>query len=447
MKRTINVHIVLALGLGLTLALLGFLGNVTPSPITRAADLPRPAGSPGDVYCVTQDGGSYIGCTQVFTNVQAAVDAASGGETIKVATGVYTDINTYGGLRQIVYISKTVIVQGGYTTTNWTTSYPITQPTTLDARGQGRVLYISGNISPTIEGLGITGGKAYRLGGHILPYGSSGYTFDAGGGVYIITATTTLSNNHVFSNVAEIGNGLFLRSGNSMLSHNTISDNHTDSVYYYFGLGGGLFLYQITATLRGNNIISNTVRDDGGGLQIESSNVTLIGNLISGNKAVGGFATTGGLLILYSRASFDSDIIVSNTAESRGALFLATSDATMTNTVIRDNETHYPDGGLCVSGSSARLIHTTIAHNIGGDGIGVYLTDGGSVAMTNSILSEPHSWYHCHERQHSHTQRRPLVRQWGKHRRSRNHHRRSRNHGRPSLCAGWLSPHCWFSRD
>ncbi len=37
MKRTINVHIVLALGLGLTLAQLWLLGNVTPSPAAHAA--------------------------------------------------------------------------------------------------------------------------------------------------------------------------------------------------------------------------------------------------------------------------------------------------------------------------------------------------------------------------------------------------------------------------
>jgi len=237
MKRTINVHLVLALGLGLTLALLWLLGNAVQPPTTRAADLPQPASAPGDVLCVTLEGGTYPGCTQVFTNVQAAVDAASGGGIIKVAMGVYTGVIARAGITQVVYISKTVIVQGGYTTTNWTTPYPITQPTTLDAQGQGRVMYITGNISPTIEGVRITGGKAYRLGGHILPYGSSGYTFDAGGGVYIITATTTLNNNHVFSNVAEIGNGLFLRSGNSTLSHNTISDNQTDSVDYYFGHG------------------------------------------------------------------------------------------------------------------------------------------------------------------------------------------------------------------
>ena len=44
----------------------------------------------------------------------------------------------------------------------WT---PTTTPTTLDAQRQGRVLYITGDINPTIEGLSITGGNAAGLGG------------------------------------------------------------------------------------------------------------------------------------------------------------------------------------------------------------------------------------------------------------------------------------------
>jgi pectin methylesterase-like acyl-CoA thioesterase len=55
-------------------------------------------------------------CT--FTNVQAAVDAAIAGDVIKVAAGVYTGVNSYGGLSQVVYISRSVTIRGGYTTTN-----------------------------------------------------------------------------------------------------------------------------------------------------------------------------------------------------------------------------------------------------------------------------------------------------------------------------------------
>ena len=137
------------------------------------------------------------GCT--YSSVQAAVDAANQGDVIKVAQGDYTDIHHITGLdtatftaTQIVAITKSVTLQGGYTSTNWTIPYPITQPTTLDAQGQGRGIVISGNtISSTIEGLRITRGDATELGGD--PF----WGFDAGGGVYALNTTAIIKNSQV----------------------------------------------------------------------------------------------------------------------------------------------------------------------------------------------------------------------------------------------------------
>ena len=112
--------------------------------------------------------------------VQYAVDAASPQGLIKVAAGVYTGVNNYGGLAQVLHISQTVTVRGGYTTTGDYAGPPDPEAneTTLDAEGQGGGVYITGTISPTLEGLRITGGDATGLGG-----GEGAW--DAGGGVYV----------------------------------------------------------------------------------------------------------------------------------------------------------------------------------------------------------------------------------------------------------------------
>ena len=97
MKRAmVRLGVVLVFGLGLAAALLwatGSAGDGVFPVVVRAAERPRRAQAAGDAYCVAAEGGTYPGCTQVFTNVQAAVDAAGGGETIKVAAGTYSDVH------------------------------------------------------------------------------------------------------------------------------------------------------------------------------------------------------------------------------------------------------------------------------------------------------------------------------------------------------------------
>ena len=123
MKRSpMYISFSFALGLGLVLTLLWLLGGELPP--TRAAG----------PTCTVCSGG---GCD--YTNVQAAVDDANCTE-IKVAEGVYTGVQGrsvpvgyYSApasrlITQVVYISRTVVVRGGYTTTNWTTPYPSPNP-------------------------------------------------------------------------------------------------------------------------------------------------------------------------------------------------------------------------------------------------------------------------------------------------------------------------------
>ena len=170
-------------------------------------------------------------------------------------------------------------MRGGYTTTNWATADPVTNPTTLDAEGQGRVLYITGLINPPIEGVRMTGGDATGRGG-----GLGG--IDVGGGVFVSQAATTISNCVVYSNTSStVGRGY----------------------------GGGLYLYRSAATLSDSTIAGNTGSTadfgHGGGLYLhESDGATLSDNLVEGNTASKAWAGSGGgLFLLYMVAVSLSD--------------------------------------------------------------------------------------------------------------------------------------------
>ncbi len=353
---------VLASGMGVALAIVWLLSahDRAGLPAAYAAELHVcPSGCP-------------------YSSIQAAVDAASAGDVIKVAVGTYRGVSIRAGLKQVVYIDKGITIQGGYTTANWTTSDPVANPTTLDAQGGGRVLYIAGNISPTIAGLRLTGGNAVGLGGGICR------SCDAGGGVYVLNATAVIRNNWIFSNSSGLGcgsgAGLYLNYSNATLSGNMVMSNTA-------GNGGGLYLNLSNATIKGNIVTAN-IASSGGGLYLDFSNATLNGNTIMANTAASG----GGLYLAGGNTTLRDNMVMSNSAGIGGGLALYFDDSMLINNIVVGNQ----GDGITIVAGSPRLLHTTIAHNGGGGGSGIFITNSdpcgegcdpsSTVALTDTIL-------------------------------------------------------------
>jgi uncharacterized repeat protein (TIGR01451 family) len=360
-NRTIGTGVALSLGLGLLLALLCTLGS--RFPMVRAQRL--------DGYSTYYVAPSCSGVPDpCYTTVQAAVDAADDPEDmIKVAAGTYTDIHQRAGITQVVYISKTVAIQGGYTTAFTDPPDPDANLTTLDAQRQGRVLYITGDVSPIVEGLRITGGDAAGLGGN--PSG------DSGGGVYVITATVTMSNNHVFSNTSDYGGGLYFdNSTNVALTGDTVVSNTVAIT----GSGGGLYFQNCSGPLLSDNLISgnSTVRGEGGGLYFgNSADVMLTDNTISSNKAsplplAGGGGRGGAMLLDNSPSATFSDNAISNNRASwgGGVYFRNSPTVTLIANTISDNAADHAGGGMkhyggvyFLASDNATLIGNTVSGN------------------------------------------------------------------------------------
>jgi hypothetical protein len=125
----------------------------------------------------------------------------------------------------VLYVDRTVTVRGGYAAPTFTDPPdPVANPTTLDAQGQVRVMFIIApapdvDISPTIEGLRLTGGAATGP-------GQDPWREDIGGGVYVVSATATISGNQILSSIAAAdGSGLYLDRGSATLINNVVADN------------------------------------------------------------------------------------------------------------------------------------------------------------------------------------------------------------------------------
>ncbi|HFD39379.1 MAG TPA: DUF11 domain-containing protein, partial [Anaerolineae bacterium] len=379
-----------SLPLALTLGLLALVGILLALETRRGG--PSIAHAQSTVRYVAATGNDTGDCTNAGSpcrTVQYAVDQAGGGDEVRIAAGIYTDVQirprrdftVTGFITQAVYISKTVTLRGGFTTTNWTTSDPVNNPTILDAEGQGRGIYVTGAISPVIEGLHVTGGDASGLWG-------SPYLDDAGGGIYIITATATVSRCWVYSNTAPGlvgsvgGAGIYVADAPALISGTHVYSNYTD---HY---GGGIYLYHSPATLRGNVIHDNQAGIWGGGIRLLGSPATVIGNVVYRNHAYYG----GGIEVADSAALVRQNQVLTNSAVYGGGISAvddlnAPHQAILQQNLIQGNTAQH-GGGLVLFNGTTQAVHNTVQGNVAEqDGGGVYLYYTPCILRRNLIQS------------------------------------------------------------
>jgi hypothetical protein len=278
---------------------------------------PQPVLAYGSTTRYVAPGGDCGSVSPCYATIQAAVDAADPDDVVKVAAGNYTDIHVRNSLTQVVYISKTVTIRGGYTTTNGFVDPPDldANPTTLDAQGDGRVVAISG-AGPTIEGLIIAGG-----GGHY-----------SGGGVYVESASPIIRNNRIVGNSADgDGGAIFVNGGSAQILNNQIVGNTGTWA------GGLRIINDADATIVGNEIMSNVAQNSGGGIDL---------------------ACCGGTIPLVAQ-----NIIVNNDGGAHGGgIRVNTTHALLVNNILAGNQA---DGGtdIWLDGMVGYPVSTTLLHN------------------------------------------------------------------------------------
>ena len=176
----------------------------------------------------------------------------------------------------------------------------------------------AGNSAGDGGGVAVVDGAPVLL-DNLVDYNIAGQAvMGVGGGIYVSTAeAATLEANRVASNQAISGAGdpaLISRGGGiyydgqgeaaPTIRGNLIRSN-TASPVSHLGYGGGMYLTGLTSgsTIRGNTLEANIAGHNdsgrGGGLYVEASEVTLVGNELDDNTATwaGGEGWGGGLFV------------------------------------------------------------------------------------------------------------------------------------------------------
>jgi len=245
----------------------------------------------GDVWYVDDDAPAD------FSTIQAAIDAASDGDTIIVRDGYYTG----EGNRDIDFKGKAVHLKSENGPENCI----------IDCQQQGRAFkfHTGEDENSILDGFTITGGYE-RL----------------GGGILCDTCSPTIVNNIISGNEAYVqGGGIMSYTASAWIIGNIVTDNAAISelgTHWTYGSGGGIFCDRLSAPVIMANIIArNVATNNGAGICCENHpTVQIVNNTIAHNTAGG----KGGGIYSWSGAvvTVTNSILWGNRAENGNEIAL-----------------------------------------------------------------------------------------------------------------------------
>lgn len=259
----------------------------------------------------------------VYVTIQAAVDAASDGDTIVIADGIYSGAGNTGIHWDATNKHLLIRSENG----------PEHCIVDCMQEGRGFLLNQGQNRRDVIEGLSIT----------------RGMVFGAGGAIFIYSASPVIRNCLLINNMAE---------------------GYHDSSYS--GCGGAIIvLNESDPLIQGNIIRNNTASNLGGGvLFAEFAAGEISNNIIDGNRALDDW---GGGIALWNNASprILGNLIIRNTCSGfdggkGGGIYLDHTTTLVANNTIAFNATtgnEYGDGyggGICIGNWAAPVIKNCI---------------------------------------------------------------------------------------
>ncbi|HSH01841.1 MAG TPA: choice-of-anchor Q domain-containing protein [Anaerolineae bacterium] len=376
------------------------------------------------------DGSSW---TKAYTNVQDALLAATVGDEIWVAEGVYYPDDGMGQVDDDVYASFElkggVVLYGGFVATETMRSqrnppihYTILSgdlsqddlpfAPTVDSDNNSATPTATDHLSGTnayhvVSTVGLTNSTV--LDGFIImagsAYGESPPHY-YGGGMYNNNSDLILNDIIFVGNVANYGSGLFNQNSSPIISNVVFVNNmaiygggmfnadnsspiinDTDFVDNMATDWGGGMVNQNNSSpvLSNTNFGDNIAANWGGGMVNQSnSNPTISNALFIGNSAAN---YGGGMYNDYSNPRLDGITFYTNTAGYGGALFNNYSSFIIARTLFQDNAAGSFGGAIYNAHSGLIISSTRILNNYAnGLGGGMYSLDSNLVVSTTAVM-------------------------------------------------------------
>jgi len=272
---------------------------------------------------------------------------------------------------------------------------------TISANSKGRVLYVGGSTSVTIENVTLTGGNTNQDGGgvHVAQGGSltlksgtiitGNTTSTNGGGIYCDGTLTMKGGTISANNINGKGKGVYIdERGSFTMDDGSISSNISSNAS-----GGGVYTCG-TFTMNGGTISANQAWG-GNGVYVAGGLFTMTDGSISANTGGSG----SGAVYVDAGATFTMDGgSISGNLLTGGVYVSATMEAagtfTMNGGTISGNTTSSNGGGVYIGNgneikASFNMTDGTIKGNSADQGGGVYSAgnftmSGGTIGGTNA---------------------------------------------------------------
>ena len=242
----------------------------------------------------SNDGSSW---TDAYTTLQPALNAASAGDEVWIASGTYnpagypTGVTSTNTRDYSFYLDKDIKIYGGFAGTETPlsprniASNPVILSGDLGSNSPTTItddcyhVFITDGLSAAavLDGVTITYGNAN--GSSTISYSGQTYNQTYGGGIYNIASSPTISNVTFLNNIASDGGGIYNNSSsNPTLNNLNIISNSASN-------GGGIYTND-SLSLVNCNVLFNSASTNGGGIYnnaATSTTTTLKNSIFFGN--------------------------------------------------------------------------------------------------------------------------------------------------------------------